>query len=105
MRKQHYSFEEIQSVTNVTFTALLIDCEGCIESMFAGNVQPMPVLLRNIRTIILEADMPIGAPDCTHNCVDYAKWIDLFESVGLKTVYKQQDPIYTRIYHYVFRRM
>lgn len=102
--RQHYTLEEIQRVTNITLSALLIDCEGCIESMFAGNSQTLSAVLSKINTIILEADMPVGAPDCEHNCVDYSKWVSLFESIGLKVVFKQQDPMYTRIYHYVFRR-
>lgn len=103
--KRHYTFDEIQKFTNLTFTALLIDCEGCISSLFRGNTTALSVQLHNINTIILEADMPIGALDCTHDCVDYAQWVREFASAGLKVVYREQDPIYTKIYHYVFKRI
>ena len=48
--------------------------------------------------------MPIGALDCTHDCVDYTQWIKDFAEAGLKVVFKQQDPVFTKIYHYVFKR-
>ena len=101
---RHYSLESIQAITNLKVTALLIDCEGCIETLFMGNQQPLEQLLRGVNTIILEADMPIGALDCLHDCVDYASWIVKFKLLGLNVVYKQQDPIFKKIYHYVFRR-
>ena len=94
------SLESIQSITNLTVTALLIDCEGCIETLFMGNQQSLEQLLRGVNTIILEADMPIGALDCS----DYASSIVKFKKLGLNVVYKQQDPIYKKIYHDVFRR-
>jgi hypothetical protein len=102
--KQHYTFQELQAVTGLTFSALLIDCEGCIETLFAGNTVPLRQLLASVRTIILEADMPIGAADCEHHCVDYAKWVTMFAEIGLKVVHKEQDPVYPKIFHYVFQR-
>jgi hypothetical protein len=102
--RQAYTFEEIQSVTNITLTALLIDCEGCIETLFEGNKKPFGELIKGLRTIILEADMPIGAGDCMHDCVDYQKWIIKFESEGLKLVHAVQDKVYKKIFHYVFQR-
>ena len=103
LSKQHYTFEEIQSTTHLKFTALLIDCEGCIETMFS-NTTSLATQLSSVNTIILEADMPIGAEDCTRDCVDYSKWVADFASMGLKVVYKEQDPVYVKIYHYVFKR-
>lgn len=102
--KQHYTFAEIQNVTSLQFSALLIDCEGCIETAFLGNAEPLSSLLKNVNTVILEADMPLGAADCQQDCVDYAKWVTAFSSAGLNQVQKTQDPVYTKIYHYVFQR-
>jgi hypothetical protein len=102
--KHHYTYSELQNITALRFTALLIDCEGCIETLFAGNGLPLSELLRDVRTVILEADMPVGAADCTHDCVNYVKWVDSFKAVGLRVVYQMQDPIYSKIQHYVFQR-
>ncbi|KAJ1424702.1 hypothetical protein B484DRAFT_398180 [Ochromonadaceae sp. CCMP2298] len=101
--RQSYTFERIQQVTNLSFTALLIDCEGCIESLFSGCA-PLPQLLQGVRTIMLEGDMPKGAPDCAYNCVDYSTWIAKFDSMGLKLTHSEQDPVYKKIFHYVFQR-
>lgn len=102
--KRSYTYEEIQDVTKLRFTALLIDCEGCIDSLFAGNVAPLGELLKDVKTIILEADMPVGAQDCTHDCVDYAVWIAKLKDLGLEVVETVQDPVYPKIFHYVFQR-
>jgi FkbM family methyltransferase len=102
--KSSYTYEELQAVTKLRFTALLIDCEGCIESLFAGNSVSLDKLLQDVNTIILEADMPVGALDCTHDCVDYAVWIAKFAAMGLAMVETVQDPVYPKIFHYVFQR-
>lgn len=102
--KRHYTFSEIQKATGQRFSALLIDCEGCIETLFAGNHMPLSELLREVRTIILEADMAVGAADCTHDCVDYSKWVETFKTAGLNFVRKTQDPVFPKIQHYVFQR-
>jgi hypothetical protein len=102
--KRSYTYEEIQEVTKLRFTALLIDCEGCIDSVFAGNVAPLGELLKDVKTIVLEADMPVGAQDCTHDCVDYAVWIAKLKAIELEVVETVQDPVYPKIFHYVFQR-
>eukprot|EP01033_Poteriospumella_lacustris_P007661 gene7661-5508_t len=99
-----YTFEQIQVVTQMTFSALLIDCEGCIDFMFRGNTRPLSEVLANVRTILLEGDMPIGAPDCTVNCVDYDKWVNEFVAIGFVVAEKNQDKKYPWIYHYAFVR-
>lgn len=99
-----YSYEKIQEVTGLSFTALLIDCEGCIDFMFRGNSKPLPQLLSNVHTILLEGDMPVGAPDCKINCVDYDKWAKDFVSMGFVQVEKNLDTKHPWIYHYVFQR-
>jgi hypothetical protein len=102
--KRSYTYEEIQEVAKLRFTALLIDCEGCITSLFAGNSAPLGELLRDVQTIILEADMPVGALDCTQDCVDYTVWIAKLKEIGLEVVDTVQDPVYPKIFHYVFQR-
>lgn len=104
LSKEYYTFEELQTITRFQFSALLIDCEGCIETLFRGNTSSLGSMLRLVDVIILEADMPIGAADCTHDCVDYSKWISIFSSIGLHVKYKERDRIYPKIYHYVFQR-
>jgi hypothetical protein len=104
--RQSYTFEQIQAVTKLSFSALLIDCEGCIESLFSGAPHvPLSQLLQGVQTIILEADMPTGAPDCAFYCVQYSTWIAKFDSVGLKLTHQEQDPVYRKIFHYVFQRV
>ena len=103
--KRSYTMEEIQQVTNLSVSAVLIDCEGCIDSLFAGNSLPFGALLANISTIILEADMSTAALDCKSRCVDYNEWIDNFAAVGLSVVHKEQDSMYRQIWHYVFSRI
>lgn len=101
---EYYTFTDIQSVTKLNFTALLIDCEGCIETMFRGSKLPLCSLIENVNTIILEADMPVDAADCEYDCVDYDKWIRRFNSCGLQTIVKKKDPVFSKIYHMVFQR-
>lgn len=102
--KRSYTFLEIQQFTNITVSALLIDCEGCIQTIFRGNDQPLSQLLSAVRTIILEADMPIGSLECKDNCVDYAVWEKSFQSIGFSIAHKEIDPIFRSIVHYVFKR-
>lgn len=99
-----YTFEQVQQVTQMTFSTLLIDCEGCIDFMFRGNSRPLAEVLANVRTILLEGDMPVGAPDCTTNCVDYDKWVKDFVAMGFVVAEKNQDKKYPWIYHYAFVR-
>ena len=129
-----YGLQELQAATNISLTALLIDCEGCIQRLFRSprdaesapgqhnnnlltdsvgvekkepsypTVDEVRRLLHGVHTIILEADMPRGAQDCHFDCVDYSKWEALFNEAGLQTVSRSPDPIYRAIIHYVFRR-
>jgi hypothetical protein len=90
--RESFTFEEIQTITGLQLTALMIDCEGCIETLFLGNGnKTLNELLQHVNTIILEGDMPIGAPDCSANCVNYSAWHERFELAGLKLVEKMQE--------------
>lgn len=105
------TFEQLQEAISSRFTALLIDCEGCIDNLFAGsdnqtvpNTTVLGQMLRDVRTIILEADMGRNAPDCYADCVDYSAWINRFEGLGYRKVHQEVDPSYWFIAHYVFQR-
>lgn len=118
-----YTFAQIQNETGIAITALLIDCEGCIEQLFRHDPAPivehqrhhhttsedsyattLVELLQGVHTIILEGDMPLTARDCKFNCVNYTLWEQRFNAAGLRTIQKQPDPIYHSIVHYVFQR-
>jgi hypothetical protein len=106
----YMEFDEIQKATGVQFNALLIDCEGCLEGMFrnkAGNdtMEQLASYLQQVEVIIIEADMPVGAPDCMDNCVDYKAWLQRFESIGFTKVHEKKDTVYSFIYHYVLERV
>ena len=105
--KTFFSLEEVQSATRLRLTALLIDCEGCIESMFS-DAEPaaLCVSLAAIRLILVEGDRPAGVPgsDCKTDCVNYTEWQQRFESVGFVTVEIVSETHFSWIQHYVFAR-
>ena len=96
----------IQYLTGLKFSVLLIDCEGCINSLFGAisDVQSLRSSLKGVTTIILEADMSIRDPLCEVLCVDYSFWISQFERIGFNTVYQEPDAKFSSIVHYVFHR-
>lgn len=98
------TFKEIQTITGLTFTALMIDCEGCVASLFLGDRLPLRELLQYVDTIIMEGDMPIGAPDCHANCVNYTSWVYKFHDAGFDLVESTQEVRYKWIWNYVFQR-
>jgi hypothetical protein len=82
----------------------MIDCEGCVDTLFRGTGKPLLELLSNVDTIILEGDMPVGAPDCLFDCVDYLSWHMKFSDAGLTLVEEIQDDLYVWIKTYVYKR-
>lgn len=102
--KSFFTFNEIQELTNLRVSVLLIDCEGCINYLFNGNGVALKDLLIDVRLIILEGDMSIKSKDCRFECVDYDKWENTFNSVGFITARKIVDPVFPSIFHYVFHR-
>jgi hypothetical protein len=103
-------FDTIQERTGVHFNALLIDCEGCINAIFRNkqgdaSMKTITSYLSNVEVIILEADMPMNAPDCIENCVDYNAWLKRFKLLGFTKVHEKPDVLYDYIVHYVFERV
>lgn len=111
------SLEDIQAALGFRFSVLLIDCEGCIQQIFPpmasshkfsqqkhNNSKSLMWLLRDVQTIILEGDMAIDSPDCTHNCVNYELWKNALNKIGFRIVHNQKDDVFSFIRHYVFQR-
>lgn len=101
------TYEKIQQETKLQFTALLIDCEGCINHLFRGYDSSPTLLattLQSVEVIILEGDMAMRTPTCKQDCVDYAVWIEIFHSMGFRIIHQQSDPEFPFIFHYVFQR-
>lgn len=102
--RRSFTFEEIQIIAGFKISTLLIDCEGCIDSLFNGVNKTLSQILVNVQTILLEADMPINAHDCKENCVNYTQWETSLNAIGFRTVEKYQDKEYLHIYHMAFQR-
>ncbi len=84
---------------------LLFDCEGCIETVFANTTVPeMKEMLAYTRVIIVEGDMSVLDPSCKLNCVDYTKWIRIFEKLGFTVYYEIVDSVFQHILHFVLIR-
>jgi hypothetical protein len=99
------SLSKIQQQVGFRFTVLLIDCEGCIDSLFLNDEgMELKESLQNVQTIILEADMKVHTPHCLKNCVDYDKWEVGLHQLGFETVHRKQDVLFGFIEHYVFQR-
>jgi hypothetical protein len=116
------TFHQLQSITQMKFNVLLIDCEGCITSLFPFHDQALKNMhkkhqhhhhhlqddlshtLRHVHTIILEGDMAIGAPDCVKDCVDYEKIKERLFEIGFILMEENRDPVFHFINHYVFKK-
>ena len=71
-----WTLADAEARTGLTFDTLLADCEGC----FAGFLRDFGVASFN--TILLEADMGEGSPDCAEACVDRAVQFKIHVSSG-----------------------
>lgn len=102
----HWTLDSLSVITGLRFDTLIIDCEGCIQSLLPLNATRATFarLLRNIKTIVLEGDMPMGAPDCADACVDYAAWTAKFEEAGFALAETTPEPLYPFIMYYVYIR-
>jgi len=78
-----FKFDDIESALGLKVDTLLIDCEGCLPDLME---QIGPKLDHQIDLILLEADMPTGAPDCQGKCVDYSKFITFLIQHGFTMV-------------------
>lgn len=84
---------------------LLIDCEGCIEYIFSEKEKSnLAETLSRVRVIILEQDMPVGAPDCKVDCVDYSAWEKRFLDAGFIQAVKYRDHAFPFIHHAAYIR-
>jgi hypothetical protein len=70
----HFSFDEVKKLVNKPFTALVADCEGCVEHFLTENIE----ILDNLRIVLLEEDEP-------DKC-DYSVVKQLFNQYSLKEV-------------------
>ena len=89
-------FRRIADRANLVFDTLLLDCEGCLPSVLQ-EIEKYPDLEKEIRLILLEADMAEGASGCAQNCVDYGKpggesgWIPSLEAKGFRVIENFDD--------------
>jgi len=109
-----FSFDAVQKASGLKFDTLLIDCEGCAQDMMD---QIGPKIQSQIKTIVIEADMPDTGGDCTSHCMNYKKFFNFLEQSGFKQVDMFNDCDRTRsgapegtwcgpwINHYAFKRM
>lgn len=86
------SFVTLEAQLGQPFDAMLIDCEGCVETFLAEN----PTALDNIKVIMLEGDMGVYsghmAPDCGDRCVKYDELINsLITSHGFELMEANTD--------------
>jgi len=84
-----YHLHEVESALGKKVDSLLIDCEGCGQYMMD---QLGPVIESGqIKLLLIEADMPVGAKDCHSNCMDYKKFFTYLEKHNFKQVDKFND--------------
>ena len=50
----HFTFNQVKAMVTMPFTALVADCEGCIEDFLKENTE----ILNTVRIILLEEDFP-----------------------------------------------
>jgi len=78
VRVPNYSFKEVEQALGRPIDTLLIDCEGCIDSMMD---QLGPIIKTNINTIIVEQD---GA-------AKYNEFFSILEADGFERVEELND--------------
>ncbi|CAK0832837.1 unnamed protein product [Prorocentrum cordatum] len=84
-----YNLHEVESALGKKVDSLLIDCEGCAQDMMD---QLGPVIESGqIKLLLIEGDMPVGAKDCHSHCMDYKKFFAYLEKHGFKMVDKFND--------------
>jgi FkbM family methyltransferase len=98
------SMHQLQSLLNLQFNVLVIDCEGCLSHLLPGSIHHLKRVLKHIRLILLEADMSNTAPNCKQGCVDYNQWIKKFQETGYRFLEESSDSTVSFIKHYVFLR-
>jgi len=84
-----FLFHEVQEALGKKVDTLLIDCEGCAQFMMDQISEP--IKSGQIKLIIIEGDMPVGAKDCKKNCMDYQKFFGFLSESGFEMVDKFND--------------
>lgn len=87
--RPHLTYSELQAATGLNFTAIVVDCFGCVDSLFRGNRGSLCELLSGVRTVVLRGDVSADDPGCRAGCVDYSLWEALFSALGFGTEEKQ----------------
>jgi len=84
-----FRFHEVEEALGKKVDTLLIDCEGCAQFMMDQISEP--IKSGQIKLIIIEGDMPVGAKDCKKNCMDYQKFFGFLTENGFEMVDKFND--------------
>jgi hypothetical protein len=108
-RPNYYNYLDLEKVVKLTFNTLLIDCEGCLQTLFLSKyspeIFPLKKILKNVNLILLEADNSLHrASPCVQSCVNYSEWVEKFDEVGLDVVERVEDKRFPWIEHLVFQR-
>ena len=80
VRSLEFTIDGIEAATGLGVNALLINCDGCIHHILPDDPTHA---LRNIRAIVVEADMACPGPS---PCVDYADWTRKLRRAGFSLV-------------------
>ena len=98
------AFEEVERQLGRPIDTLLIDCEGCIDSVLEGQLH----ILRGVRLIILEQDM--------YASTSYKKWFAVLRREGFERTWQIHDTFdrrpegkfawwSTKMFHSVWQRV
>lgn len=88
-----FTFDDVEKASGLKFDSLLIDCEGCAQDMMD---QIGPKIKSQIKTIVIEADMPDTGGDCTAHCMNYRKFFKFLTDNGFTQVDEFNDCDRTR---------
>jgi FkbM family methyltransferase len=97
--RKSLTFAEVMDLTGVVPTVLIIDCEGCLNSIFRGA--DLSAVLAPVRVVIMEADNPGGMSDKS-----YEAWETTFAEHGFSMKEKSVDKMWGHdgVLNYVFSK-
>merc|ERR1719188_2372345 len=84
-----FRFHEVEAALGKKVDTLLIDCEGCAQDMM-DQLGPA-IESGQIKLLLIEGDMPVGAKDCHSHCMDYKKFFAYLAKHGFEQVDKFND--------------
>jgi len=84
-----FRFSEVEAAIGKKVDTLLIDCEGCAQDMM-DQLGPA-IESGQIKLLLIEGDMPVGAKDCHSHCMDYDKFFDYLALHGFEQIDKFND--------------